>query len=312
MKQVSSWLLLLYSLPAGRGSARVAIWRQLQKSGALPLKTSAYLLPDRRELMERFQWLVQQVRDEGGEATLAHVSQVEGLTSEEIIRQFHDARAKDYSELSVQINDLVARQRKRTGESSEDELEKLRRRFEEVRRIDHLDCPRAQDVAMLLERAASLPVKRTRGQKPVLLSSRHFNGKTWLTRPRPEIDRVGSAWLIRRFIDAKAQFVFANDAAKHPEAIAYDMMGVEFTHHGDDCTFETLLKRFDLKDKALRKLGEMIHDADLEDGKFQTTEAFGLDRVFKGWGRLGVKDEDILVRGFQCFDALYEYLKARR
>jgi hypothetical protein len=87
---------------------------------------------------------------------------------------------------------------------------------------------------------------------------------------------------------------------------------VEFTHHGDDCTFETLLKRFDLKDRTLRKLAGMIHDADLEDGKFQTVEAFGLDRVFKGWARLGVSDDEILARGLPCFDALYQYLKSRR
>jgi hypothetical protein len=308
----AGWILLLYSLPTKRGSARVGIWRQLRKSGALPFKTSAYLLPNRPELMEKFQWLAQQVGDAGGEATLAHVSEVEGLSDGEIVRQFNEARASDYGELTASLNEWVARQRKKPDESLLPELEKLRRHFEEVRRMDFFDCPQAHEVTMLLERAVSLPATKQRGKTPAVLSPRRFTGKTWLTRPRPEIDRVGSAWLIQRFIDAKAHFVFASDAAQHPEAIPYDMMGVEFTHHGDDCTFETLLKRFDLTDKALRKLAEMIHDADLEDGKFQTIEAMGLDRVFKGWGRLGLSDDVILTRGFQCFDALYEYLKAQR
>lgn len=307
-----AWILLLYSLPTKRGSARVGIWRQLKKSGALPFKTSAYLLPNRSDLKEKFQWLAQQVRDAGGEATLAHVSEVEGLSREEILKQFNDARTGDYDALIAPLNDFISRQRKKPNETFLPELEKLRRQIEEVRRIDFFACPRAQDVTMLLERAASLPAKKQSGKAPAMLSPRRFSGKTWLTRPRPEIDRVGSAWLIRRFIDAKAQFVFAADVAEHPSAIPYDMMGVEFTHHGEDCTFETLLKRFDLSDKALRKLGEMIHDADLEDGKFQTIEAIGIDRVFKGWGRLGLSDDEILTRGFQCFDALYEFLRTQR
>lgn len=309
---VVDWILLMYSLPTKRGSARVGIWRHLKKSGALPFKTSAYLMPNRPDLMERFQWLAQQVHDAGGEATLARVSEVEGLSQEEIIRQFNDARAKDYTELADPLNELIARHRKKPDDTLLPELEKLRRQFEEVKRIDFFQCPRAQDVASLLERAASLPAKPQGGKTLRVLSPRRFAGRTWLTRPRPEIDRVGSAWLIRHFIDAKARFVFATAPAMHPDAIPYDMMGVEFTHHGEDCTFETLLKRFDLSDKALQKLGEMIHDADLEDGKFQTIEAFGLDRVFKGWGRLGLSDDEILARGFQCFDALYEFLKAPR
>ena len=308
----AGWLLLLYSLPTKRGSARVGIWRQLKKSGALPFKTSAYLLPNRAHLMERFQWLAQQVRDAGGEATLARVSDVEGLSHAEITRQFNDARGKDYAELVALLNALIERQRKEPQEILLPELEKLRRQFEEVRRVDFFDCPRAQDVTRLIERAASPPAKPRRGTRPVVLSARRFTGKTWLTRPRPEIDRVGSAWLIQRFIDAKARFVFAKNPATHPEAIPYDMMDVKFTHHGDDCTFETLIQRFGLGDKALRKLADMIHDADLEDGKFQAIEAVGLDRVFKGWGRLGLSDEEILARGFQCFDALHEFLKAQR
>jgi hypothetical protein len=307
----NGWLLLLYSLPAGRSSARVSLWRRLQKSGALPLKTSAYLLPNRPDLLEKFQWLVQQVRHEGGEATLAHVSDVEGLTEEEIIRQFHDLRANDYAEVSAALKNLIARQRRTKDVTWQAELEKLRRQFEEIRRVDFLHCPQGEAAATILQRASSLPAKQ-RNSKPAVLSPHRFTGKTWLTRPRPEIDRVGSAWLIRSFIDAKATFVFGNDLAAHADAIPYDMMGVEFTHHGEDCTFETLLKRFDLKDKALRRLGEMIHDADLEDGKFQAIEAMGLDRVLKGWGRLGLKDAEILQRGFQCFDALYQFLKSQR
>jgi hypothetical protein len=160
---------------------------------------------------------------------------------------------------------------------------------------------------MLLKRAEGL--RSSKAKAASVLPTRRFMGKTWLTRPRPEIDRVGSAWLIRNFIDPEAKFVFANDPAKHRDAIPYDMFEVEFSHHGDDCTFETLVKRFGIADKAVWKLAEMVHDADLEDGKFQTTECIGIDRVLKGWGKSGLSEEELLRRGGECFDALYQQLK---
>jgi hypothetical protein len=306
------WILLLYSLPTGRGTARVGVWRKLKRSGALPFKTSAYLLPNRPHLLERFQWLAQQVIEGGGEATLVFVSELEGVSREGMIHQFNDARAAEYDALSAALNGLIKRQQKKPDETLLPEVEKLRRQFVEVRRLDFFDSPKGHDVEMLIERAAALPEKKGRGKPSQALSLRRFSGKTWLTRPQPAIDRVGSAWLIRNFIDPQATFVFANDPAEHPGAIRYDMMGVEFTHHGDDCTFETLLKRFGLAEPALRRLGEMIHDADLEDGKFQTAEAIGLDRVFKGWARAGLSDDEIFTRGFPCIEGLYTYLKRSR
>ena len=305
------WLLLLYSLPTQRGTARVGIWRKLKKIGALPFKTSAHLLPNRPELFERFQWLAQQVQDAGGEATLAFVTELEGVSHDEMVRQFNEARAKDYAGLAAPLNDLISRQRKKPDDSLHPELEKLRRQYEEVKRLDFFECPGGHEIAMLLERAAAPPEKKSRNKAQAVLSPRRFIGKTWLTRPQPGIDRVGSAWLIRKFIDPKATFVFASNPADHLAAIPYDMMGVEFTHQDDDCTFETLLNRFGLNAPSLRKIGEMVHEADLEDGKFQAPEAVGLSRVFNGWARLGVPDHEILERGFLCFDALLAFLESK-
>jgi hypothetical protein len=308
----SPWILLLYTLPTGRGSARVSVWRKLKKSGALPFKSSAYLLPNQPELLERFQWLAQQVIDAGGEASLAFVSELEGVSNDAMIRQFQAARAADYDALAGELSQLVAKHKKKAAESFPAELEKLRRQFEEIRRLDFFDSPKGNDVSLQIERAASLPEKKPAGSKTRVLSPKSFSGRTWLTRPHPAIDRVGSAWLIVRFIDSKPKFVFSDQPKDHPSAIPYDMMGVEFTHHGDDCTFETLLKRFGLKNPALKRIGEMIHDADLDDGKFQTNEAFGLDRVFKGWAKLGKSDQEILTSGFACFDALHAFLRSER
>lgn len=308
------WLLLLYSLPAGNSSARVGIWRKVRKTGALPFKSSSYLLPNRPDLLERFQWLAQQIQETGGEATVALVSELEGISQEKMARQFNDARAADYGELIASLNDLISRGRKMRDDAQLAELDKLRRRFAEIRNLDYFGCPLADKAAMLLEKAMEPPAGKPRkGGKNTMpaLSPQRFTGKVWLTRPQPAIDRVGSAWLIHHHIDPKARFVFGSRPEDYPDAIPYDMTGVEFTHHGDDCTFENLLRRFGIKDKILRRIGEMVHDADLEDDRFQTIEAFGMDRVFKGWARLGVADEEIFRRGFHCFDALFAFLKSK-
>ncbi len=303
----NKWILLLYGLPTKRGTTRVNLWRQLKKCGALALKTSAYLLPDKAEHHERLQWLAQQVRDGGGQATIIHVTEIEGLTHEEIVRQFNEARSTNYAALLGALNDLIAQNKKRLGESFAADLERFTRQFEEIRRIDYFDCARAQDAQMLLKRAESLRCSKSK-TAPVL-TTRKFIDQTWLTRPRPEIDRVGSAWLIRKFIDPKAKFIFANDSSKPRDAIPYEIFEVEFSYHVEDCTFETLVKRFGISDKAVQKIAEMVHDADLEDEKFQTTECVGIDRVLKGWAKIGLSDDELLKRGRDCFEGLHQQLK---
>jgi len=307
MSGYEKWLLLLYRLSSKNSGARVSLWRQLKKMGALPFKTSASLLPDSSEHYERFQWLAQQVRDAGGETTLIRVTDIEGLGHADIVRLFNEARATDYDALAVSLTTLIAASKRKTAESFPTDLEKLTRQFEETRKVDFFGSPRAQDVQMLIQQAGTLGDAIAK-RKP-RLSAKRFSGRTWLTRPRPQIDRVGSAWLIRRFIDPKAAFVFAANPQDHSNAIPYDMFGVELSHHGEDCTFETLTKRFGLEDRAVLKMSEMVHDADLEDGKFQTTECIGIDRVLKGWAKAGLTDEELLARGTECFEALYQSLR---
>jgi len=302
-----AWLLLLYGLPTKHSTERVSLWRKLKKFGALPFKTSAYVLPDQPVHCERFQWLAKQVRDDGGDATLIRVTEIEGLSNQQIAQKFNEARARDYADLGRAATAFIKRTKAKRRDSSNDDLEKFQQRFNEIREIDYFDCSAAHNAQILLKRATGLhPASSQGGPK---LDPKKFAGKTWLTRPRPEIDRVGSAWLIRKFIDPKARFVFAANPAAQPAAVPYDMLDVEFTHHGEDCTYETLLRRFRIRDRAAQQIGEMIHDADLEDGKFQRAEAFGLDRVFKGWAKLGFSDAEILAKGFDCFEALYNWLR---
>src|SRR6478736_4634596 len=302
VKKKLTWLLLLLRLPATHKAERVAIWRKVKKSGAIQIQTSTYVLPDEPARYELFQWLTQEIRSAGGDATLVRAREIEGLPNQKLIELFNTARAKEYAALRELLRGLDHRANARTSPAFTDKLERVRKQIREIRRTDFFNCPRAQDVEMLLRKMEGTQPGEASVSK---VATRDYRGRTWVTRPRPEIDRVGSGWLIRKFVDPKAKFIFAKRIPANGRAVSFGMLDAEFSHHGEDCTFETLLKRFRIQDKAAHKIGEMIHDADLDDEKFQRTECIGIDRVLKGWAREGISDQEILRRGLQCFNGLY-------
>lgn len=304
VKKNLSWLLLLLRLPATHTAQRMAIWRKLKKSGAVQIQTSTYVLPDEPARYETFQWLTQHIRDAGGDATLVRAREIEGLSTQRLIELFSSARAKEYAALRDLIRSFLNR-RKRSSTIGE-RVDRFRKQFREIKQTDFFDCPRAQDVEMLLRKLEGDQRGEVISPK---INPREYRGRTWLTRPRPEIDRVGSAWLIRKFIDPRAKFIFAKTISAKARTVSFDMLDADFSHRGDDCTFETLLKSFQIHDKSARQIGEMIHDADLDDQKFERNECIGIDRVLKGWAREGISDQEILRRGFDCFDALYAFLQ---
>src|SRR5260370_10860116 len=220
----TSWLLLLYSLPTRQKTERVAVWRRFKKIGDIQIKPSTYLLPDEPAQYEQFQWLAQQIRDYGGDSTLVRAQEIEGLTKEKVIAMFNDVRAKDYGELRKSLQSFIARRKKMDAETAAAEIERLTRQFREIREMDFFDSPRGHDVAMLLRRAEG--PRRTRQIE--ILDAKQYQGKTWLTRPRPEVDRAGSAWLIRKFIDCKPLFLFPSTTHAGPRAIPFDILDAEF------------------------------------------------------------------------------------
>jgi len=307
--KTESWLLLLYALPTRRNAERVNLWRKLKRFGAVQLKTSGYILPNAPNHLERFQWLSKQILDAGGEATLVRVAEIDGVSKLEIVAMFNEARAADYKELATASQDALARPNKGRNSELDSELAKLKQRFNEIREIDYFESPAAHDAQMLLHRVEkTLASKKGTPHLPQLEPSQ-FVGKTWLTRPRPGIDRTGSAWLIRKFLDPNARFLFDMDPAKHPTALPFDMAGVEFSHQGDDCTFETFVKRFGIKGGTVQLMAEMVHDADLEDEKFNRCECIGINAVLSGWARSDMKDSELLAKGMDCFEGLYRELR---
>jgi hypothetical protein len=293
----SAWLLLVFNLPSKNASARVEIWRKLKKLGALPLRTSGYLLPNTPINHERFEWLAAIIRKNRGEASVAQVSSFDGLSDGTIAQLFLEARNKDYQQL---IKSVGKRRAHKPGQ-----LAVFRRRLTEIAAIDFFDSPLRKRVESMLE-AADHPGASTNGKGR---RRREFLNRTWITRPRPGIDRVSSAWLIQRFIDPNARFVFAPDPRQFPGSIPFDMFTADgFGHRGENCTFETLCREFSIKDPKVQTIAQIIHDADLEDEKFGRGEGIGMDRVLNGWARQQISDDELLRRGIELIEGLYAAL----
>ena len=303
-------LLLLVGLPPTPSSLRVRVWRRLRSLGAVPLKRSAYLLPDTPERYEDFQWLAQEIQREGGEATLIRVQQIENVGPAEVVRLFHEPRDQDYRRLAVRYRKaLQSLDRKSAAKDAplQDELARLAKDHERIRDVDFFDAPGGAEVRRLEEviaMRARKPETLRREERPTLDLSK-LRGRRWVTRPRPHIDRIGSAWLIRRFIDPEAEFLFAPPAEFPSDAVPFDAPGVELSHHGEDCTFETLLKRARLRDRRLVRLSEVVHEADLRDGKFPHEEARGIDVAVRALLAASTDDAQVLAQGMALFEGLY-------
>ena len=311
---MDAWLLLILSLPPHPSSLRVRAWRKLRALGAVALKNSVYLLPFTPENYEQFQWLTQEVQKDGGEATLLKVDRIENLKPAEVIRLFQDARNRDYRQLAERYRKLLRTlDRNATKAQPDEELSRLARELERIREIDFFDAPGYQEVKRLRE-----TIEMRLHPPGAVAASVHpeiprdsLKGRRWVTRPRPHVDRIASAWLIKRFIDAEAQFVFARPEEFPADAVPFDALGAEFGHQGEDCTFETLLKRLGLRDDRLAQLAEIVHEVDLRDQKFHREEARGIDLAIRGLLAALKDDQDVLAYGMTLFDGLYATLGER-
>ena len=290
---------MVFTLPSSKASERVQIWRKLQKFGSMPFRNAGYMLPNTPENLERFEWLATAIRRYSGEASVVMVESIDNLSKPQLTGRFAEARANEYQEIIRELQKLavVPSQKRAFGRVS-----RLRTRFNEIAEIDFFNSPLQKRVQELLARAETPAAPREKAAK---INAREYVCRVWVTRPRPGIDRSASAWLIRRFIDKKARFTFAAEEDVPPAAIPFDMFHGGFGHRGEDCTFETLQKTFRIRDKKVGVIAQVIHDADLLDGKFGRKEGFGIDGVLNGWAKQGVADQEILERGIQLVAALY-------
>jgi hypothetical protein len=291
----------MFNLPAKQASQRVEVWRKLKRYGALPLESGGYMLPNTPQTLEHFEWLAASIRKFKGQASVLRVHSVGECPDDELRRMFVDARSKDFEALQSEVKKVLNSPKRPAGA-----LGRIQKRFADISAIDFFHSPVRSRLEAMMARAEDKETPVSKWQRNAPRVKKEYLNRTWITRPRPGIDRVSSAWLISHFIDRNAKFIFDDDPARHPQAVPFDMfMGGGFGHRGDDCTFETLRKEFQIRDKKIQMIAQIVHDADLEDEKFGRNEGAGLDRVLVGWAKQDLSDDELLRRGMQLIEGLY-------
>ena len=295
------------------------MWRRLQALGAVAIKNSAYVLPRTDQAREDFEWVLREIIKQGGEASLCEARFVDGLRDDQVEALFNAARDAEYGGIVAEArrvaDNLPSGEALPEGRRPqlEAEVARLKRRLAEVSALDFFGAPGREAADGLV---ASLEARAQRGLERMADGRQlgDLHGRTWVTRKGIHIDRIASAWLIRRFVDPGAAFKFVPARSYRPEPgeLRFDMFEAEFTHEGDLCTFEVLLARVRLDDPALRPIAAIVHDIDLKDAKFDRPEAAGIDRLIAGIAMRHRDDEDRLARGAAVFDDLNEYFRRKR
>jgi hypothetical protein len=317
----SKWLLLTHQLPATPSKLRVMVWRRLQAIGAVPIKNSIYVLPNRPAAKEDFEWLRKEITQMKGAASVFLADSISDVEDAEIVRTFQEARAKEFDALIQAARGLTAdiKDGLSGGYIKETLLDRLEKRLsalktdrERLLKVDFFGAPnrRKADQAVAAAQKFFHELRALSGKNapepPPSIDRKTLKGKIWVTRASPHIDRLATAWLVRRFLDPRARFKFVSEPyrAKGDQELRFDMVEAEFTHYGDWCTFETLLHRAGLDDPALLEVAEIVHDIDLKDKKFGRLEASGFSRVVQGLCRVHADDLERVAAGMTVFDAL--------
>lgn len=312
------WLLLVHQLPSKPSNLRVRVWRRLQAVGAVLVKNSVYVLPNSSETREDFEWIRGEVATAGGEALLFSADTVDDLTTEEIVDAFVTARREDWNELAHEATALAERRDSIAGEGvasrteRERELKALRNRIAQLDKIDYFQAP-GRDAALEAIDALGRDLRPERPEAPATIASQpveDYRRRRWLTRPRPGVDRMASAWLIRRFVDPEAEFLFGEEIPTDELLVPFDMFGVEFGHHGNLCTFETLLAAFELEGAPLATIARIVHDLDLRSESPTDSETSTIGRLISGLRAAISDDDELLDRGMLLFEALYQSFRS--
>jgi hypothetical protein len=278
-------------------------------------------LPRSDQTQEDFQWVLREVIESGGDASLCEARFVDGLSDDEVVQLFRSARDDDYQEISRELERIATFLSKKTKSDSETgkrlalELERIHKRMAEVVAIDFFNAPGREGAERLIfaldtRLHEGSPAGKAAKAKQQL---QDFQDHTWVTRKGIHVDRMASAWLIRRFIDPHARFKFvpAKGYKPLPDEVRFDMFDAEFTHEGDRCTFEVLIERIGLSEPGLGPIAAIVHDIDLKDAKFAREETLGIEKLIAGIAMAHKPDEARLERGCALFDDLYEYYRRK-
>lgn len=291
------WWMLVHQLPPDPPGLRMRVWRRLQELGALQIKGSVYVLPATDQAREDLQWLFGEIRAGNGEASLWRAGAVEGLSEADLVLRFQAMAGGEYENLEADAQALrqalskTGRSAPASGDAAR-QLARLRSRFDDIGRRDYFGASRREVVARVLttldRQLAGTNSEDSMTVAKGTLDRAAYRGRTWVTRANVRVDRMASAWLIARFIDPSSRFVFTRVEARAAARgrVRFDMYGGEFTHVGDLCTFEVLLRRFGLTEPGLAQIGQLVHDIDLKESRYAHAETAGvaasLDAIAEG------------------------------
>jgi hypothetical protein len=315
-KSPRRWLLFLHQLPSHPSNLRVSTWRRLQQLGAIPLKQAAYVLPDTPTTREDFEWLKTEVKAAGGDASVFAADHVDAWSEDALVEEFRRSRQDAYAALArdaehaLKRADVTRRPRGTRAPSLRRLLDVFRERLASIEAIDFFGSAGRDRVIALFEQLESRTSASKRTEptpaSPVSGDLKSYQRRLWVTRPRPGVDRMASAWLIRRFIDPHARFDFAADRHAVPDnGVPFDMFGVEFSHQGDGCTFETLCSVFGIREPAVSRIAGIVHDLDLKDARFGAPEGAAVGAMIEGLQLAYIDDDALLAQGMTLFDSLY-------
>ncbi|MEO5882454.1 MAG: chromate resistance protein ChrB domain-containing protein [Caldimonas sp.] len=304
------WLVLTAALPSSPSGLRVRIWRALKATGCATLREGVYILPKAAASADELRTIEQAIRDGGADAHLLEL-QARDAAQEAGFRALFD-RSELYADFAAALKEA----RKAIAAGTEPALRRLLRglgqQLQSIRARDFFADQAAARAAegferLRLEVERKLSPGEPKGEKGSVqrLVASAFQGRTWATRKRPWIDRLATAWLVRRFVDQRARFVWLDDPKQCPKgAIGFDFDGARFTHVVDKVTFEVVALAFGFEhDPALRRLGELVHYVDV--GGTPVDEAAGLETLVRGLQAQHGDDDDLLAAAGVLFDTLY-------
>lgn len=314
------WLLLIHRIPPQPNALRVKIWRRLQQVGAVAIKRSVYAMPLTEQSREDLSWTLKEIVEGGGDGSISEARFVEGLSSEQVVTLFQNARRSDYQKIIQDANLLLADWSSGQHDPQDPsvrgpaQVSKLRRRLDEVSAIDFFQAPERGTADILIQDLLSCLSGQIAAPATVNDGHDHLKGKIWVTRKNLFVDRLACIWLIRHFVDNKAifKFVDATPYTPGPNELRFDMFEGEYTHEGNQCTFEVMIQRFQLQDRALAPLAEIVHDIDLKDDKYHRAETSGFNALLAGLTASQENDDQRISEGFPLFENLYAYFQRRR
>lgn len=314
------WLLLIHQIPPHPNALRVKIWRRLQQVGAVAVKQSVYAMPVSDPAREDLSWILKEIVEGGGDGSISEVRFLEGLSDKQVIALFQNARKSDYEKIIQETRQLLTEWSSGQtdppdpGVKGSAQVTKLRRRLDEVVAIDFFNSSERGIAEMLIEDLMARSAGQASTSATAMDGFEELKGKIWVTRKNLFVDRIACGWLIRRFVDPDAVFKFVQGSHYTPKEgeLRFDMFEGEFTHEGNRCSFEVMIQRLQLPDRALIPLAEVVHDIDLKDTQYGRSETDGFYALLTGLVTAQPDDVQRMRQGFGLFENLYTYFQRQK